>query len=133
MKNFIYILFISAISLTLSNASFAQQDNRWIYVTGSDDIDVYIDKLSVVCDNSNNYTVWIKQVCKSYCDGVKEAKIRIKYFVGSNQYQHLSLIFFHTDGTNYKENGKDYSREDIVPDSLIEGIYDYILGNYSCK
>lgn len=129
MKNFISLLCVFYFLLQFNNLSYSQ-DDRWVYISSSDQEIVYIDKTTIRC-MEKDFLVWVKFVCTSDCSYNYEIQ-KIRFSVDWVRSYTLSRTLY-LDNGNYKTLKVSDEWDDIIPDSMGETIFDYLCKWYSCK
>ena len=139
MKKYIGLFFIIYIFFQINSLSYSQ-DDRWVYITESDKVSYYLDKLTIECDEYGNIEVWTKRYCLSDCREQVGYKIinytiaKTIYYLRERKTKTLKVIDYYTDESNFMfDNTGRASERDVVPDSVGETIYDYITSHCPCK
>jgi len=136
MKRYIGFFIILYFFLQLSNITYAQ-DDRWIFMGAGDFSEMYLDKSSVECDGYGNIDAWLKVYCLADCKEVFGKKVdyklfKYKYYLGRRKklMLHYAAYFINSDVFSNEVIGE---LEDILPETIHEVIYNFIIENYSCK
>lgn len=128
-------IFLSIYILIQMNNLLYSQDDRWVYILSVDEKTLLIDKNTLVCDEYGNYIVWEKIICSLNCEDdyktLNHTTVKFKFYK-DRTIQALCFIKYYTDGSI--ESYKNPSRiDDIVPESVAEITYNFIIKNYPCK
>lgn len=128
MKAILIILF-----LFLSNSAFSQSDDRWEYITFSNEGNLwYVDTETILTNGNGAINCWIKVVTK---DEVFDGKI-VEKILFNNEYncknklmKQLSAVFYFKNG-EVNDVDMEESIETLTPDSIGESVLKFICKKY---
>lgn len=133
MKKY-FVFFFVFLTIQLNNVTYGQ-DDRWVYITESDNNEFYLDKETVnYYSYFNTISCWVKIICIKDCR-IQNKKIDFiicKYTFKNDEINVQRRIVYYSDGTTYSYEEKG-GYKPIVPDSVSETLNSYLLNNYSFK
>jgi Surface-adhesin protein E len=122
------VLYISIILIFLFTVSAEGAD--WVFVSRNNEGRWYVDKDSIEHISINVVRAWIKTVCLKNCElgpkKVKEGLAYAEYDCKGKKERLLLEVNYFEDGTTSEANYPDSNFTDIPPDSIEEGIHDYL-------